>query len=54
MEENNKELQTKGAMENAEKKESVKKEPAKRKVTINYLIRLGGSGSFCNLLQMCL
>lgn len=26
----------------------------KRKVTINYLIRLGGSGSFCNLLQMCL
>ena len=33
MEENNKELQTKGAMENAEKKESVKKEPAKRKAT---------------------
>lgn len=26
----------------------------KKKVTINYLIRLGGSGSFCNLLQMCL
>ena len=26
----------------------------KRKVAINYLIRLGGSGSFCNLLQMCL
>ena len=33
MEENNKELQTKGAMENADKKESVKKQPAKRKST---------------------
>lgn len=26
----------------------------KKGLTINYLIRLGGSGSFCNLLQMCL
>lgn len=26
----------------------------KERLQINYLIRLGGSGSFCNLLQMCL